>query len=160
MPAPFCWSRCVRTTGCSVTFPLLARKSSPSPTNKLVCWKTSPAQAVIAMENARLITETREALEQQTATSEVLQVINSSPSDLTPVFDAMLEKAMRLCGAVHGTLSAYDGEYFQCVASHNLPEALFEILSPPRRAAPNSPQQRLLDGEQIVHIADVRAMPK
>ena len=118
------------------------------------------AQAVIAMENARLITETREALEQQTATAEVLGVINSSPGDLKPVFDAMLEKATRLCEAPFGILRTWDGERFHLGAVHGDAPGYRDWaqqrgpipVQPSRDNA--SPLGRILAGERVVHFAD------
>jgi two-component system NtrC family sensor kinase len=122
-------------------------------------------QAVIAIENARLFNEVQkrtdglsEALEQQTATSEVLQVISSSPGELEPVFDAMLENATRICGAKVGVLWLVEGDGFRSVAMHGLPPAHVEERQrePVIRPSSEDPLSRLARTKQLVHIADLR----
>ncbi len=112
-------------------------------------------QAVIAMENARLITETREALEQQTAMADVLQVINASPGDLEPVFDVILEKAVSLCEASLGVLHRYDAGVMLPLAARGPSDMTGAVLRTPLKVDLGTAVERLLHGESVVHIADV-----
>ncbi|MGH7061116.1 MAG: PAS-domain containing protein, partial [Stellaceae bacterium] len=110
------------------------------------------AQAVIAIENARLLGELGESLEQQQAITELLQVINSSPGDLTPVFETILDKAHTLCGATLGSLFLFDGKLFHAAATHGYPEDLAQRL---RQGVVLSAATQLLDGERWVHNPDL-----
>ncbi len=136
--------------------------------------KNFAAQAVIAIENARLLnelhqrtteltertTDLTEALDQQTATSEVLQVISSSQGDLQPVFATMLEKAAAICDAKFGNIHRWDGEALHIVATHNTPPAFAEARRrSPNRPSPKSSVGRMIATKAIVHVADATEQP-
>ena len=139
------------------------------PNRQVELLKTFADQAVIAIENVRLFeaeqhrtAELSEALEQQTATSEVLKVISSSSGELRPVFETMLENAVRICGAKFGMLYLSEGDnYFRTVAMHDVPRAFSDtrgrnpVVSPPA----GSPLGRIMRTRQVAHVADIRTEP-
>ena len=115
------------------------------------------AQAVIAIENTRLLSELREALEQQTATAAVLKVISASPGELQPVFQATIDNATRLCGAKFGGLSFREGDVFRSMAIHGVQPAYLEerLRDPIIRPTPGHNLERLLRTRATVHIPDL-----
>ena len=113
-------------------------------------------QAVIAISSAEAYRAQKEALEQQTATAEVLQVINANPGNLTLVFDAILDKALGLCEAAFGVLWTYDGERIHAAALRGAPPAFAEFLTQaPHPVGADNAHGRLLSGEPVVHIGDI-----
>jgi two-component system, NtrC family, sensor kinase len=143
---------------------VLMRKMVRPFTDKQIELATTFAdQAAIAIENVRLLSELQqrtadltESLEQQTATSEVLQVISRSPGDLQPVFASMLENAVRICDATFGNIYRWDGELLHLLAAHNTPPALAEFR---RRSAirPSSFVRSMVETKTTVHILDLAA---
>ena len=123
---------------------------------RAVAQRTAPAHHDLTERTADLT----EALEQQTATSEVLQVISSSPGDLQPVFATMLENATRICDAKFGNVYLWDGDAFRLVATHNTPPAFAESRKRgPFRPNPGHPFRALVETKQVFHIADVAVLP-
>jgi signal transduction histidine kinase len=127
------------------------------------------SQAVIAIENTRLLNELKqrtddlsESLEQQTATSEVLHVISRSPGDLKPVFQTMLENATRICHAKFGVLQLYEGRAFRIGAIHNAPPAFAEAMARRERLmrpTPQHPFRRMVTTQEVVQIEDLTDSP-
>ena len=119
------------------------------------------AQAVIAIENTRLLNELRQSLEQQTATADVLKIISSSPGELQPVFNAMLENATRICEAKFGTLFRFDGKAFHRAAGIGVPSALAEFQKKRGAYLPESGTllDRVLQTRKVAHSPDYAAEP-
>jgi GAF domain-containing protein len=156
--------------GTAVGVIILTRKQArPFTDNQIGLVTTFANQAVIAIENARLFEaeqqrtrELTESLERQTATSEVLRVISSSPGDLKPVFQTMLENATRICHAKFGVLQLYESGAFRIGAIHNAPPAFAEAMARREllmRPTPQHPFTRMVATKEVVQIADLTDSP-
>jgi two-component system NtrC family sensor kinase len=140
---------------------VVRRTPGPLSEKQLSVLRAFAAQAVIAIENTRLLNELRESLQQQTATSEVLGVISSSPTDVHPVFDAIASSSVNLCGAGYCIVYNFDGEMISVVAHHNLDRVALDALN---QIWPMAPDARALIGRtilerEVLQVADVAAEP-
>jgi signal transduction histidine kinase len=154
----------LRDGSCVGVIALTRATPRPFTTKQIELVATFADQAVIAIENVRLLDEAQarnreltEALEQQTATSEILRVISSSPPDLQPVFDVIVTNAVRLCGSLASCVWRFDGELIHLVAQHNLPPGALDVY---RRTYPLAPSKDKLLGQALldrrpINIADV-----
>jgi two-component system, NtrC family, sensor kinase len=129
--------------------------------NRIALLKTFADQAVIAIENVRLFNETKEALDRQTATSEILRVISSSPTDVQPVFEAIVRSATQLCAGLHGTVLRYDDNLMHLAAHHGYSG---ESLEQTRRRFPQPPGRNFTGGRaiierRVIHIPDLASDP-
>ena len=144
-------------------------QAGPLPDPQIELLKTFADQAAIAIENVRLFEaeqqrthELSQSLEQQTATSEVLRVISSSPGDLEPVFETLLANATRICHAKFGVLQLYEGRAFRIGAIHNAPPAFAEAMARREllmRPTPQHPFTRMVTTKEVVQIADLTDSP-
>ena len=146
------------------TFTIYRQEVRPFTDKQIALVENFTKQAVIAIENTRLLKELRartddlsKSLEQQTATSQVLEVISSSAGELDPVFSKMLENATRICGAKFGTMSLYDGKSFRTVALYNLPPLYAASpASQTFRPHPESGLATVARTKRVVQIDDIR----
>src|SRR5262249_419166 len=114
-------------------------------------------QAVIAIENTRLLNELRESLQQQTATADVLKVLSNSPGELEPVFQAMLANATRLCEAEFGMMFRYDGDAFHITAIQGMPPDYAAVVRREAvRPGPETILARMTRTKQVAQIEDAR----
>jgi signal transduction histidine kinase len=138
------------------TISLGRQRVEPFTERQIELVRTFADQAVIAIENTRLLTELRESLEQQQAIAEILQVINASPGNLQPVFEAVVEKAMHLCEATFGGLMLHEGDdRHRGVVARGTPPAVADLTSEPRYLGPGTVFYRLVRGERFIHMRDI-----
>ena len=138
---------------------ILRQEVRPFTDKQVKLMENFAAQAVIAIENTRLLSELRESLQQQTATADVLKVISSSPGELEPVFDTMLANAVHVCGANFGIMHRYDGGAFCNVAMHSVPPAFAEMRrsNPVIRPSPGTGLGRVERTKKVVQILDLKS---